>query len=108
MSWFDKMRKKFHQEDFKLKNEWIAKGHEILDEKYWKEWDKMVPISLKFTVSLLNCDQNTQKKLLLKGFYHGSRKSLLKSYKSDKDGNVFYTFPIWWSKKIDSILDENQ
>lgn len=66
------------------------------------------PNPFQFSVSLLNCDQNTKKKLLLKGFYHGSRKSLLKSYKRDKDGNVFYSFPIWWSKKIDSFLDENQ
>ena len=65
------------------------------------------PNPFQFTVTLLNCDQNTQKKLLLIGFYHGSRKSLLKSYNSDKDGNVSFTFPIWWSKKIDSILDEN-
>lgn len=31
----------------KLSEEWIIKGHEILDEKYWDEWDKIVPIRLK-------------------------------------------------------------
>lgn len=29
-----------------LSKEWIAKGHNILDEKYWTEWDKCVPIRL--------------------------------------------------------------
>ena len=25
---------------------WINKGHEVIDEKYWAEWDKCVPIRL--------------------------------------------------------------
>ena len=29
-----------------LTKEWIAKGHKILDEKYWSEWDRCVPIRL--------------------------------------------------------------
>lgn len=29
-----------------LSKEWIEKGHEILDEKYWSYWDKCVPIKL--------------------------------------------------------------
>lgn len=29
-----------------LSKEWIDKGHKILDEKYWSEWDKCVPIRL--------------------------------------------------------------
>lgn len=30
----------------KLTKEWIVKGHEILNEKYWTDWDKCVPIRL--------------------------------------------------------------
>lgn len=30
----------------RLTEEWIAKGHNILDEKYWPLWDKCVPIRL--------------------------------------------------------------
>lgn len=30
----------------KLTEEWIQKGHKILDEKYHEEWDKVVPIRL--------------------------------------------------------------
>jgi len=30
----------------KLTIEWIEKGHKILDEKYWKFWDEIVPIRL--------------------------------------------------------------
>lgn len=26
--------------------EWIAKGHEILEKEYWKEWDSCVPVRL--------------------------------------------------------------
>lgn len=29
-----------------LSKQWIEKGHKILDEKYWSEWDKCVPIRL--------------------------------------------------------------
>ena len=29
-----------------LTKEWIAKGHLILDEKYWEKWDECVPIRL--------------------------------------------------------------
>ena len=29
-----------------LTKEWIAKGHTILDSKYWERWDKIVPIRL--------------------------------------------------------------
>ena len=29
-----------------LTKEWIEKGHEILDEKYWDYWDECVPIRL--------------------------------------------------------------
>ena len=29
-----------------LTKEWITKGHEILDEKYWKKWDECVPVRL--------------------------------------------------------------
>lgn len=29
-----------------LTKKWIEKGHEILDEKYWADWDKCVPIRL--------------------------------------------------------------
>ena len=29
-----------------LSKEWIEKGHKILDEKYWSEWDECVPIRL--------------------------------------------------------------
>lgn len=29
-----------------LTKEWIEKGHKILDEQYWAEWDKCVPIRL--------------------------------------------------------------
>ena len=29
-----------------LTEEWVAKGHEILDSKYWEQWDKIVPIRL--------------------------------------------------------------
>lgn len=29
-----------------LSTEWIDRGHNILDEKYWVEWDKCVPIRL--------------------------------------------------------------
>ena len=29
-----------------LTEKWIAKGHEILDSKYWEEWDRCVPIRL--------------------------------------------------------------
>jgi len=25
---------------------WIEEGHKIIDEKYWKDWDKCVPIRL--------------------------------------------------------------
>lgn len=46
--------KKYRQEekDYKRKipeltKEWITKGHEILDKKYWKNWDKIVPLRLK-------------------------------------------------------------
>lgn len=30
----------------RLTEEWITKGHEILDDKYWEEWDRCVPIRL--------------------------------------------------------------
>lgn len=54
---FDKYREEEHQrwmreeEEYKAKipdltKEWIAKGHEILDEKYWDKWDECVPIRL--------------------------------------------------------------
>ena len=29
-----------------LTEEWVAKGHEVLDSKYWEQWDKIVPIRL--------------------------------------------------------------
>lgn len=29
-----------------LTKEWIAKGHLILDEKYWEKWDECVPVRL--------------------------------------------------------------
>ena len=29
-----------------LTKEWIDKGHKILDEQYWSEWDRCVPIRL--------------------------------------------------------------
>lgn len=29
-----------------LTDEWIEKGHKILDEKYWEKWDRCVPIRL--------------------------------------------------------------
>ena len=29
-----------------LTKQWIEKGHSILDEKYWKTWDEVVPIRL--------------------------------------------------------------
>lgn len=29
-----------------LSVEWMDRGHKILDEKYWKEWDECVPIRL--------------------------------------------------------------
>lgn len=29
-----------------LTKEWIAKGHDILDKKYWDFWDEIVPIRL--------------------------------------------------------------
>lgn len=29
-----------------LTKEWIEKGHAVLDEKYWEQWDKCVPIRL--------------------------------------------------------------
>lgn len=35
-------KKKIHE----LTVEWIERGHKILDEKYWSEWDKCVPIRL--------------------------------------------------------------
>lgn len=25
---------------------WIEEGHKIIDEKYWKDWDEIVPIRL--------------------------------------------------------------
>ena len=25
---------------------WIAKGHEVLDKKYWEDWNRIVPIRL--------------------------------------------------------------
>jgi len=30
-----------------LTEEWIKKGHDILDIKYWDKWDEIVPIRLK-------------------------------------------------------------
>lgn len=29
-----------------LERKWIEEGHKILDEKYWAEWDEIVPIRL--------------------------------------------------------------
>lgn len=42
---------KKQEEEYKTKipeltKEWIEKGHEILDEKYWDYWDECVPIRL--------------------------------------------------------------
>lgn len=30
-----------------LVQQWIDKGHEVLDQKYWSKWDEIVPIRLK-------------------------------------------------------------
>lgn len=36
-----------HEEKIpELTKVWIEKGHKILDEEYWSEWDKCVPIRL--------------------------------------------------------------
>lgn len=54
---FDKEQERQREEDRKreeahkakipeLTKEWIEKGHEILDEKYWDYWDECVPIRL--------------------------------------------------------------
>lgn len=61
-----------------LTREWITKGHEILDEKYWEKWDECVPIRLDDLykgmelgdcleiVKALNdgCDLDTAKKII--------------------------------------------
>ena len=39
-------REEYESKIPELTKEWIAKGHKILDEKYWSEWDKCVPIRL--------------------------------------------------------------
>lgn len=54
---FDEDQKKWREdykrreEEFKVKipeltKEWIEKGHGVLSEKYWLDWDKCVPIRL--------------------------------------------------------------
>ena len=35
-----------NQKLIKETEEWMKKGHEILNEKYWEYWDKIVPIRL--------------------------------------------------------------
>lgn len=59
--WRERLRRE--EEEFKekipeLTKEWIEKGHEVLDEKYWSYWDECVPIRLEdlyHGMELKNC-----------------------------------------------------
>lgn len=91
-----------------LSVEWIDKGHKILDEKYWKEWDECVPIRLGDLyhgmelgncldiVEALNnnCDLDEAKKIIdgqdHSGMSYGLVRVMIKSF-CDR-GEEFYTY----------------